>query len=43
LSGGRGGGRLNEPFVMPDHHSEARCSTFFLVSIFIAMAGVMVG
>jgi hypothetical protein len=34
---------LNEPFAMPDHHSDGRGSTFFLVSIRVAMAGVMVG
>jgi hypothetical protein len=33
----------NEPFAMPDHHSEGRGSTFFPVSIRVALAGVMVG
>jgi hypothetical protein len=33
----------NEGFGKPDHQSESRGSTFFLVSILIAMAGVMVG
>jgi len=28
---------------MPDHQSEGRGSTFFLVSILIAMVGMMVG
>jgi hypothetical protein len=34
---------LNQPFAMPDHHSERRGSTFFRVSIRVGMAGVMVG
>jgi hypothetical protein len=42
LPGGRDGGRL-EPFAMPDHPSEGRGSTFFPISIRVAMVGVMVG
>ena len=34
---------LTGPFAMPYHHSERRGSTFFFVSIRVAMAGVMVG
>ena len=34
---------LNEPFAMPDYHSEGRGSIFFPVSIRVALAGVMVG
>jgi hypothetical protein len=34
---------LNEPFAMPDHHSEGRGSTFFPVSIRVDMVGMMVG
>jgi hypothetical protein len=33
----------NEPFAMPDHHSERRGSTFFPVSFCAAPADVMVG
>jgi hypothetical protein len=31
------------PFAMPDHHREGRGSTCFLVSIRVAMVGVIVG
>ena len=34
---------LNEPFAMPDYHSEGRGSTFIPVSIRVAVAGAMVG
>jgi hypothetical protein len=34
---------LSGRFAMPYHHREGRGSTFFLVSIRIAPAGVMVG
>ena len=34
---------LNQPFAMPDHHSERRGSSSFLVSIRVGMAGVMAG
>jgi hypothetical protein len=34
---------LTGPCAIPDHHSEGRGSTFFLVPILIAMADVMVG
>jgi hypothetical protein len=34
---------LTGPFAMPHHHSKRRGSTCFIVSIRVAMAGVMVG
>ena len=34
---------LTGPSAMPDHHSEGRGSTCFLVSIRVAMDGVIVG
>ena len=34
---------LTGRFAMPCHHSEGRGSTFFRVSIRVAMPGVMVG
>src|SRR5262245_49971072 len=33
----------SEPFGMPYHQTDCRGSTFFLVSICVAMAGVLVG
>ena len=34
---------LTGPSAMPDHHSEGRGSTCFLISIRVAMVGVIVG